>query len=259
MQRRRLLVLAPLVPLGLFASRFLKYFKPKPQQPIDYSEQAMRLNQLAAGIHTPAEAHILVDFVADLFSHRLPAPAVSKSMRAKLAEAEFGAVTDPQKLIPEQRVVEAWNTYARTIEAPPDRRVNVAEVHNLRDAFLATSNLYWTRGMRNIWTVPAIYATQGDGMLAGGCRALESVRVLWDLANMPANLEAARSRVNQGLLASNLFRQAQQRSLKSSAGRVSGGPGRRNPVEEAERQYEIRNGRRALDRAVVTMLEQTLS
>ena len=258
MQRRKLLFLTSLVPLGLFVSRHGGVSEPKTQQPVDYREKAIRLNQLAAEIHTIADARMLVDFVADLFSEQLPPSAVSNSMRAKVAEAEFDAVTDPQRLIPEQRVAEAWNTYVRTIDAPPDRQVSIAEVHNLRDAFFTTAGLIWTRGGRNIWAVPAIYATR-DGVLAGGCRAMESARILWDLASMPDNLESARVRVSQGLLASNLFRQAQDRPATTThRSYISAGPGRRNPVEDAERDYVTRNGTRAFGRTLATLLDQTL-
>lgn len=258
MRRRRLLYLTPLVPLGFFVSRYLRALNPKPQQQIDYREQAVRLNQLAAGIDTPAHARLLIDFVADLFAKQLPSSTVSNSMRARIAEAEFQSATNPEKLIPEQRLAQAWNTYARTINAPPDRQVSVAEVHNLRDAFFTTASLSWSRGSRNIWAVPAIYATQ-DGVLASGCRAIESARILWDLANMPDNLESARVRVGQGVLASDLFRQAEDRPGTTFRGYVSAGPGRPNPVEYAEREFVTRNGMRAFEKAVLTMLNQMLS
>lgn len=260
MQRRRLLFLAPLVPLGLFVSRHLEALRSKPQQPIDYREQAVKLNQLAAGIHTVADARMFVDFVADIFSEQLPPALASSSTRAKVAEAEFAAVTDPHKLITEQRVAEVWNTYARTIEAPRKCQVSVAEVHNLRDAFFTTANLSWTWGMRTIWIVPAIYATRDDGVLAGGCRAIEAARIFWDLATMPGNLESARVRVSQGQLASDLFRQAQEHPPATThRSYISEGPARRNPIEDAEREYVTRNGIRAFGRAVTTMLDQALA
>jgi hypothetical protein len=259
MQRRRLLFLTSLAPLALLTSRRLKAFNLESEQPIDYREKADRLNQLAAGIHTVADARLLVDFVANLFSKELPPSAINNNMRAKVAEAEFAAATDSQRLIPEQRVAEAWNAYALTIGTPPERQVTVAEIHNVRDAFFATANLSWTRGGRNIWAVPAIYATE-KGELAGGCRAIEAARILWDLANMPGNLESARVRVSHGLLFSDTLRETEARSVGTTQARgfISAGPGRRNPVEDAERDYVTRKGMRAFRKAVVTMLDQTL-
>jgi hypothetical protein len=241
MQRRRLLFLTSLAPLALLTSRRLKAFNLESEQPIDYREKADRLNQLAAGIHTVADARLLVDFVANLFSKELPPSAINNNMRAK------------------QRVAEAWNAYALTIGTPPERQVTVAEIHNVRDAFFATANLSWTRGGRNIWAVPAIYATE-KGELAGGCRAIEAARILWDLANMPGNLESARVRVSHGLLFSDTLRETEARSVGTTQARgfISAGPGRRNPVEDAERDYVTRKGMRAFRKAVVTMLDQTL-
>ncbi len=259
MQRRSFLLLTPLLSESLFSSLYLRACASESPKPIDYREQAERLNQLAASIHTPADARLLVDFVADIFSKQLPPASVSSTIRERVAQAEFLAVSNPQKLIPEWRVAEAWNTYAETIQAPEECQVTPAEIHNLRDAFLTTACLSWKRGSRNIWSVPAIYATQADGAIAAGCRAIESIRVFWDLASMPDNLTSARVRVNQGVLASDLFRQAQERpSSGTRPSYISAGPATRNPVEVAEREYVARSGTKAFGNALNAMLERAL-
>jgi len=259
MQRRRLLLLTSLVPTGFFLSRYLKALALQPQPPIDYRGQALKLNQLAAGIHTPADARTLVDFVADIFSDELPPRSVSRSIREKIAAAEFAAVIDPQQLIPEERVAQAWNKYVQTIAAPWDRQVTAAEIHNLRDSFLSIANLSWAQGGRTIWTVPAIYATQDNGAIAEGCRAIESVRIFWDLANMPQNLASARIRVSQGVLASDLLQQAQKRPSTATHGSyVSVGVRAGNSVEIAARAYIAKNGIKAFGKAVNEMLDEVL-
>ncbi len=72
MQRRSLLRLCALTPLALLPLRSMKALRPDAPIPADYRERAERLNSLAANIRTPADAHHLVDFLADIFSDVLP-------------------------------------------------------------------------------------------------------------------------------------------------------------------------------------------
>lgn len=52
MQRHRLLLLSPLVPLGIFVSRYLRALAPKPPQPVTYQHKLSR--PVEAG-RTPSE------------------------------------------------------------------------------------------------------------------------------------------------------------------------------------------------------------
>ena len=260
MQRRRLLLLTPLIPLGIFVSRYLRALAPKPAQPVDYQAQALKLEQLATSIHTVGDSQVLVDFIADIFSDQLRPARIDRRSLGQIAEAEFAAVREPNRLIPEGRLAETWNTYAQRIGAPPDSQVTPAEVHNLRDSLFTSACVLWNRGSRNIWAVPGIYATEADGSMSTGCRAIESTRILWDLANMPQNLASTRVRVSQGVLASDMFRRAQEHpSTTTHKSYVSAGPGTRNPVEVAEREYVASKGTRALSQAVQAMLSQALA
>jgi len=266
MQRRRLLLLASLAPAGLFLSRYLKGLALKPPQSIDsqeraikYREQAIHLNDLAAEVRTIADARAFVDFVVEIFSDELPPHSVSRSLRERTAQAEFAAVTDPQKLIPEERIAAAWNTYVSTLEAPRDHHATAAEIHNLRDAFLTTASTLWARGSRNIWAAPAIYAVTEDGAIAEGCRAIESIRILWDLANQPDDLLSARVRVSKGVLLSEQFRQVQEHSSRgTSRSYVAVKMMPQNPIEAAEREYVAKHGIKAFAKVVNAMLDQTL-
>lgn len=259
MKRRSLLILGALTPIALFSSRYLGARAAKASLPPDYRQLAQQLNELAANIQTPADARRLVDFVADLFSREMPSTWNNSSLLSRIAQAEFSAASDSQRLIPEPRLAEAWNAYVEIIQAPEDQKATPAELHNLRDAFLTTARLSWDRGIRNIWAVPSIYATLPDGRLASGCRAMESIRILWDLANMPDNLQGARDRVSKGLLASDLFHKPQQSPVASV---THGSVGVRifsNPIEIAERNYIRLKGDRAFSNAVVTMINDTLA
>jgi hypothetical protein len=249
-----------MTPIAVFASRYLGALPSKTIAPIDYRERAQELNRLAANIRTPDDARRLVDFLADLFADTIPHGWLSGSLLERIAQAEFSAATDEQKLIPEQRIAEAWNGFADTLRAPAECRVTSAEVHSLRDGFWAGARAVWDRSPGNFWAVPSIYATRPDGELAAGSRAVEAIRVLWDLANMPDNLKGARERVHKGELFSDVLRQEQQRPPATAVmGSYVVSRAYVNPVWSAQRQYIQENGMRAFRNSVVAMLERTLS
>ena len=80
----------------------------------------------------------------------------TNTLRDRLALAEYQSAIDPTKLISEQRIADAWNKYVREIGAPEEALVNIAEIHNLRDAFYVEAQLLWSRGSQSIWTMPDI-------------------------------------------------------------------------------------------------------
>lgn len=261
MKRRSILRLGALSPIAPFTSRYLRAKAPRAPLPTDRREQAEQLNQLASSIHTPADARRFVDFLAHLFSEETPSSWTSNSLRNRIAQAEFAAVSNPPKAIPESRLAEAWNTYVDTISAAQNQKVVPPELHNLRDAFLATARAAWNRGYTNFWLTPSIYATLPDGRLAPDCRAVESIRVLWDLANNPNNIQAARDRVSKGLLLSDLYSKPPQSPGPSTTNRASVSFSVRSPypIELAQRRYIQLNGNKAFNRAVMAMLTTTLS
>ncbi len=258
MKRRSLLFLAPLAPVALFASRFLGAPKRRVLLSNDVRDQAVQLNQLASGIRTSADAKRLVDFVVTIFAEDLPPALITRSLCNRIAQSEYVAVTDPSKGIPEQHLAGAWNTYVNTVQAPYVCRVSSAEIHNLRDSFLTIARLTWARNNRNIWNVPSIYATQMDGSLASACRAVEAMRILWDLANMPENLRSARDRVQKGILVSEQIRQQQQDPTSSSADLIRFKVWNENPIESAAKLYVSEHGITAFSGVVDTMLNSLL-
>lgn len=99
--------------------------------------------------------------------------------------------------VPEQRVVDVWNQYAKEIGAPDDAIVPVAEIHNMRDGSFTVAQLMCARGNQTIWTMPNGYALGSDGKVAEGCRALEAIRVIHDLEDLFQNLRGARDRLRR--------------------------------------------------------------
>ena len=78
------------------------------------------------------------------------------------------------------------------IGAPDEALVNAAEIHNMRDADQGAAEFMWTKGYQSIWTMPNIFAMGADGKIAGSCRALEALRVFYELDNEFMNVLGAR-------------------------------------------------------------------
>ena len=178
-----------------------------------HQQAANQMNDLAQRIHSEADAVALVDNIAEFFGDTFPAIWTTRNVRGQVAHAEFEAVSNPSRLIPEQRIADVWNKYVREIGASDEAFVTAAEIHNLRDADFAVSQLWWSRSNRTIWTMPNVYAVGSDGKVADGCRAVETLRVLYDLDQLPDNLRSARERIRKGTLASDEI----EKSLNSSA------------------------------------------
>lgn len=166
-------------------------------------QQAMQLNDLLGNIHSEADAQATVDAVAKEFKKELPPAWVTRKIRKRIARAEYEAVSDPSRLIPEQRIVEVWNEYVRTIGAPDEAVVTEAEIHNVRDGQYAVFQLLWTRDMnRTIWTIPNAFPVGSDGKVANGCRALEALRFLYDMYTSFYNIRSARDRLQKAFVLS---------------------------------------------------------
>lgn len=175
-------------------------------------QRAVHINDLAGNIHSEADARAYVDAVAkELTGHRHMS-WTTRSIRHRVAHAEYEAVSDPARQIPEQRIVDIWNEYVREIDAPADALVTVAEVHNLRDAMYTTaSHGMWKRDFgQSIWSMPNIYAVDAEGKVASGCRALEALKIIHDMHNMFMLVRGARARVQKEVLLSDLIKQREE-------------------------------------------------
>ena len=98
-----------------------------------HRQRAVQMNELAGKVQSPSDSRRLVDMIAEMFADELPPELATRTIRDRVAHAEYESATDPARLVPEQRIVDAWNKYVEEIGAPPETRVNVAEIHNLHD------------------------------------------------------------------------------------------------------------------------------
>jgi hypothetical protein len=197
-----------------------------PQQPEPTSQQrleqarekyeparqaAIHVNGLAGNIRSESDARAFVDAVAEQFTQHEYLSWTTRGIRHRIAHAEYEAVVDPSRLIPEQRIVNIWNEYVRELDAPAETLVSVAELHNLRDALYTSNQSLWKRQgfTQSLWTIPNIYALDADGKVANGCRALEALRLLHDMFYFQS-VRRARERVQKGVLVSDLASSVQQ-------------------------------------------------
>lgn len=226
-----------------------------------HRQQAIRMNEIAGHITSPQDARRLVDTIARMFADVLPPGWVTRGIRKQIAQVEYESATNPAKLIPEQQVADAWNRFIAEIGAPDESRVSAEEIHYLRDGTYTTARLVWPRNeVQTIWAMPAIYAAEPDGRVADGCRAIEAIRILDDLAYQPENLQWARERARKGILFSEVIRQEQKQPPRAgrSYGRVVIQTAPPNPVMIAGTRYVQERGEPAMARAVEQLLSDAL-
>jgi hypothetical protein len=163
-------------------------------------EEAAQINDRAGSIHSEEDARKVVDEVAEVLTNHRHLMWAARSYRRRVAHAEFEAVSGSSGLIPEQRIVDVWNQYVGGINAPEEALVTVAELHNLRDAtYTSVSRYLWPKELyRTIWAMPNIYALDGAGRVAEGCRALEALKLIHDMHDSFMSVRIARTRVAQG-------------------------------------------------------------
>jgi hypothetical protein len=214
-------------------------------------QQAIHINDLAGNIHSEAEARAYVDAVAEVLTGHRHMLWTTRSIRRRVAHAEYEAVTDPARQIPEQRIVDVWNEYVREIDAPAEALVTVAELHNLRDSmYVGASRFAWKREInQSIWTMPNIYALDADGKIASGCRALETLKIIHDMHDQFQNVRWARARIAKGLLASDIVKlpnpnPEQRPQPKFAAAGLRAVP-MNNPIPAAMLHYQQEHGEHA--------------
>jgi len=224
-------------------------------------QRANEINDLAGNIQTPADARKLVDAVAAEFSPGLPAKWATRSIRARIARAEYESAADPGALIPEQHIADAWNDFVEKIGAPQDTQMSAPDIHYLLDARYVSAQVFWVRGSQTIWTVPNIYALGTDGKVVHGARALEAISVLWLLGTNTEDesFRGIHEAVQKGHLFSDSFPHPEKPPAPGSVG--AGSVSVRVvslPVETAARQYARDHGTGDLEHAVEGLLNELI-
>jgi hypothetical protein len=225
-----------------------------------FRQESIRVNELAAHISSESDARAYVDAVADMFADVLPPSWATRGIRERIAHAEYEAVSDPLRQVPEQRIADVWNKYVREIGASEEALVTAAEIHSMRDATFATAEMMWSRGTnQSAWTMPNIFAVGADGKVAEGCRAVEALRVIHDLDQLFDNLRGARERLRQGIVASDAIKKSQENTkanLKTTGRLVAVARVNTNPLRPAEFRYVSEHGADHLNQVVEMLFEE---
>ena len=221
-----------------------------------HKQSAIRINELAGRIQSEADASAVVNGIAGLFAKELPPAWTNGSIRQRVAHAEYESVRNPVTLIPEQRIVDVWNQYAKEIGAPDEAIVSVAEIHNMRDGSFTVARLMWARGNQTIWTMPNGYALGSDGKIADGCRAVEALRVMHDLDGLFQNLRGARGRIQKGIVPSKEVKKrvAETNPQPHGTARIEAHADT-NPIRPAEQRYMQEHGSVAYDQLLARLFD----
>jgi hypothetical protein len=202
-----------------------------------HKQAAIRINDLAYDIQSQSDANALVSAIATLFEKELPPVWIASGITERVAKAEYQSFRDPDKRIPEQRIADVWNQYVRDIDAPKEAIVTVPEIHNMRDAEHTVARVLWARGQQTVWAMPNIYAVGADDKVSDGCRAVETIRVIYDLYRFE-NLRSSRDRVRKGILVSEQVKgRAAKPETQEHGSVLLAAHTDDNPVRPAERRY----------------------
>lgn len=254
MCRRLLFFAVVLIPIS-----FLSGEKPKAISSYEtYRQHALAINELAGNIQSLDDARKLVDMVMGEFSDDLPPKWVTHKIRNQIAQAEYESATNPAMLIPEQRVADAWNRFAREIGAADETNVTAAEVHYLRDASYVSVRIFWMRGNQSIWSMPNIYPVGQDGKVADGCRALDAIREVRDLAYQPNIISEAREAMKKRVLFSDEIERQSKSPHRSESHVVIRTEFLTTPVETAGERYVKERGERALRHAIENLIDDLI-
>ncbi len=233
---------------------FMRKITEQRQQMRDHS---IAINEVASHIQSLDDARKLVDMIAGEFPDDLPPKWATHSFRERIARAEYESATGA--LIPEQHIADVWNDFVEKIGAPPETMLTAAEIHYVRDAQYVSARLMWSRDHQQLWTIPGIFPPGPDGKIANGARAIEAIRLLWQLGNLTEDFPAIHAQVQKGTLLSDLIPHPEAPPKPGSvAGRVS----LRTvsyPVQQAAFRYTREHGNRAMNHALEAALKQLLA
>lgn len=224
-------------------------------------KEAVRIDDLAANIHSEADARKLVDAVAEQLTHHKHLFWAADRYRHRVAHAEFLAASGPSELIPQQRIVDVWNEYAREIDAPEEALITLTELQSFRAADLHFSQHNWQLDLtQSIWSAPNIYALDAGGNPADGCRALETLKIIHNMHDQFFRVQLARGQVKREGALPDALKQPPAEASPVKVGVFKGGFLRANttpdPVRAAAYRYQQEHGTRAYDQLVRRLFDE---
>jgi hypothetical protein len=224
-------------------------------------DHAIAINDVASHIRSLDDARKLVMLVADEFSPELPSEWATHFIRERIARAEFATARDPGSLISEQHISDVWNDFVEKIGAPRQTMLSALEIHYLRDAQYVSARIAWDGYEKDIWTIPGVFALEPDGRVANGSRALEAIRLLWQLGSTTDDFPAIHTEAEKGVLLSDRLLHPQDPPAPGYQRRayVTARIAPPNPIREAAFRYAHDHGAHALNHAIEGLLKDLLA
>jgi hypothetical protein len=224
-----------------------------------HRQAAIRINQMAANIHSEKDARALVDAVAEELTNHRHLMWAAQSIRHRVAHAEFLAVADPANLIPDQSIVHIWNEYVREIDAPEEALITLTEVQRMRYGRYRMSKMMWEREWgQTIWNMPNVHAVSEDGAIADGGRPLEMLDILNSLYNRFPDVLFGRDRAQKGpLVAADMAQLASgpgHGRVVVSSGFLTQMPA--DPIRPAEARYQQEHGDTAYQHMIRRLFDE---
>jgi len=116
----------------------------------------------------------------------------------------------------------------------------------------------WSREInQTAWTMPNIFAVGADGKVTQGCRAVEAIRVIYELDRVFDNLRSARERLRKGVVASDAIKKswentnANEKTTARLEARID-----TNPLRPAEISYVRERGAEHFNEFVEMLFEE---
>jgi hypothetical protein len=195
-----------------------------------------------------------VSQIAQSFADWLPPAWIARSIQQRVAHAEYESVNG--HLLSEEHIVYVWNEYVHEVGGSDEAIVTVPELHILRDAEFITAKALWSRDSKTLWTVPSVYSLGPDGKVASDCRAVEALRVIYDLYAF-GNLRVARDRMRRGVVASDEIRATGTNQDRPAKGAVwLKAAADVNPNQTAVRRYIQENGAAAYEQLLQRLFDE---
>lgn len=121
-----------------------------------------------ANIHSPADAETYLNAI--LAKHKIDTATIPglSPFAHRLAVAEYAAITDPSKRIPETQLVTAFNEIMDQWGEPQWTRITVEDFH-------------WFHRIKAATLIPYSVSRDAEGNVADTCRPVEAVYLLYML------------------------------------------------------------------------------
>jgi hypothetical protein len=125
-----------------------------------------KVDKLGAEILSEEDAQAYVEALAERFGLDETQLPGSDKLKLRLARAEFAAVREPSRRIPEAKVADVFNEWMDEMDAPKWARASVSQVHNLR------------LGVAKV-LLPHVVDRSSQGDILNTVRPAEAIYLLW--------------------------------------------------------------------------------